>query len=308
MVERKSYAADQSALYKVKSPAQLAGILRINYKQISRVASAQNNYVCFRNKKGRDIQDPKPDLKRIQKRIADLLARIETPDFLHSARKGRSYVTNARQHDAALPSVKLDIRRFFVSVRAAAVFHFFKDEMQCQPDVAGLLTRLVTVDGHLPTGGNASPILSYFTYKQMFQEIDALAAARGCVMSCLMDDITFTGGGATASLLLEIRQILKRYRQWAHKTMVFKAFEPRVITGVAVTANGLRLPNKRQKAIAQDQRDLRAAQTDDARLTILRRAMGRAYEAAQIDRAWLPRAKAYADQLRAVQRRLAAIQ
>src|SRR5207248_4085075 len=118
-----------------------ADILRVSQKMMSRAASGQNSYVCFLNKDGREIQTPKADLKRIQKRIADLLARIEIPEFLHSARKGRSYLTNARQHDATLPSVKVDIRKFFPSVRAPAVFHFFRDRMQCQCDVAGLLTR-----------------------------------------------------------------------------------------------------------------------------------------------------------------------
>jgi RNA-directed DNA polymerase len=200
----------------------------------------------------------------------------------------------------------VDIQKFFQSVRAPAVFHFFKDQMQCQPDVAGLLTMLVTVGGHLPTGGNASPILSYFAYSGMFDEVDAVASQRRCVMSCLMDDMAFTGSGATARLIYDVRRILARYRLWAHKTKVFKAHEPRVITGVAVTTRGLRVPNKRQKAIAQDLRDLSAAQSDEARLTILRRATGRAYEAAQVDPAWLPRAKAYTNQLRAIQKRLTA--
>jgi hypothetical protein len=269
------------------------------------VASAQDNYIRFTNSQGRDRQCPKPKLQRIQKRIADLLGRIETPDFLHSARKHRSYITNARQHDATLPGIKVDIQKFFQSVRAPAVFHFFRDRMQCEPDVAGLITRLVTVDGHLPTGGNASPILSYFAYAGMFEEVDAVAGQRSSVMSCLMDDMAFTGNGATASLIYDVRRILARYRLRAHKTKVFKAHEPRVITGVAVTTRGFRLPNKRQKAIAQNLKELSVAQSDEGRLTILRRLMGRAYEAAQVDPAWLPRAKAYAGQLRAIQRRLA---
>jgi hypothetical protein len=116
-----------------------------------------------------------------------------------------------------------------------------------------------------------------------------------------MDDLSFTGAGATASLIYEVRRVLTRYRLLAHKTKVFKAGEPRVITGVVVTRDGLRVPNKRQKAIAQDRRDLRTTPTDDARLVVLRRLVGRAYEAAQIDQRWLPRAAAYADELRKTQ-------
>jgi RNA-directed DNA polymerase len=197
--------------------------------------------------------------------------------------------------------VKVDIRKFFQSVRAPAVFHFFKDKMLCSPDVAGILARLLTIDRHLPTGGNASPILSYFAYMDMFTEIDDLAKRSGCVMTCLMDDMTFTGPGASGRLVYEVRRILGRHRLCAHKTKIFKARQVKIITGVAVTMRGRRVPNKRQKAIAKDLRDLRAAQSDEVRLPILRRATGRAYEAAQVDPAWLPRAKSLAAKLKAVQ-------
>jgi hypothetical protein len=150
-----------------------------------RIASGSANYIQFENHQGRDIQWPKPTLRRIQKRAADLLGRIETPDFLHSAKKGRSYITNADRHGSSLPSVKIDIRKFFQSVRAPAVFHFFKDKMLCAPDVAGIIARMFTLDKHLPTGGNVSPILSYFAYMDMFAEIDDLAKRSGCVMTCL---------------------------------------------------------------------------------------------------------------------------
>lgn len=154
----KFYPLNQSPFYKIKSPAQLADIPGTNQKAMIRIASGSANYIQLENHQGRNIQWPKPTLRRIQKRAADLLGRIETPDFLHSAKKGRSYITNADKHGFSLPSVKVDIRKFFQSVRAPAVFHFFKDKMLCAPDVAGILARICTLDKHLPTGGNASPI------------------------------------------------------------------------------------------------------------------------------------------------------
>jgi RNA-directed DNA polymerase len=299
--QHKFYPLNQSPFYKVKSPAQLADILGTNRKTMIRIASGSFNYIQFENHRGRDIQWPKPTLRRIQKRAANLLGRIETPNFLHSAKKGRSYITNADQHSPLLPSVKVDIRKFFQSVRAPAVFHFFKDKMLCAPDVAGILARIFTLDKHLPTGGNVSPILSYFAYMDMFAEIDDLARRSDCVMTCLMDDMAFTGSGASGSLIYEVGRILGQYRRCAHKTKVFKARQVKIITGIAITTRGRRVPNKRQKAIAQDLRDLRAAQSDEEQLTILRRATGRAYEAAQVDPAWLPRAKSIAAKRKAVE-------
>lgn len=288
--EHRHYSLDQSPFYKVKSIGQLGDILRTDRKTLNYLLSATDNYIRFTNRQDRDIQWPKPSLRRIQKRAADLLGRIETPDFLHSAKRGRSYITNAARHSAILPGMKVDIRAFFQSVRVPAVFHFFRDKMLCEPDVAAVLTKLFTVDRHLPTGGNTSPVLSYFTYMDMFAEIDSLARQRDCVMTCLMDDMTFTGHGASRQLIYDVQCILRRHRLWAHKTQIFKPRQARVITGVAVTIRGLRIPYKRKRAIARDTRELCKAQSDEMRLDILKHAIGRMHEAAQVDAAWHPRA------------------
>jgi RNA-directed DNA polymerase len=299
----KRYSLDQSPLYKVKSINQLAQILGTDRKTINYLTSSTDNYIRFTTAQDRDIQWPKPSLRKIQKRAGNLLGRIETPYFLHSARKGKSYITNAAEHSAVLPGAKVDIKKFFQSVRAPAVYHFFLDKMLCEPDVAAVLAKLFTVDRHLPTGGNTSPILSYFAYMDMFSEIEALAKQRGCAMTCFMDDMTFTGPGATRKLIYEVRSILCRYRLWAHKTKLFKSDQTRVITGVAVTTRGLRVPNKRQQAIAKDLEQLSKARSGETCLEILQRVIGRTYEAAQIDAAWRPRAVALVARRRTIARR-----
>ena len=150
------------------------------------------------------------------------------------------------------------------------------------------LARLLTVDGHLATGNSASPILSYFAYEDMFGEIEALAAQHECEMTCYVDDMVFTGQSATRRLLRELIKVVRRYRLWGHKTKVFKAGQPKVITGVAVTRVGMKLPNRRQRSILDETAASGAARTDEERLLIMRSLVGRLFEAAQIDRAWHP--------------------
>jgi RNA-directed DNA polymerase len=149
MIEYRKHPLNQSRLYKVKTGRQLAEVLQISQTEMNSLLSRVENYIRFTTDAGRAVQWPKPLLRRAQKRAAELLARIETPEFLHSAKRGRSYITNAGQHIAMQPTVKVDIRNFFQSARAAAVFHFFLDKMLCAPDVAAVLTKLMTVDGHL---------------------------------------------------------------------------------------------------------------------------------------------------------------
>jgi RNA-directed DNA polymerase len=95
------------------------------------VADAEN-YKLFTTKNGRDVQEPRRPLQYVHMRIHKLLARIETPDYLHSAIKGRSYLTNARSHDSRVPVIKVDVKKFFRSVPRFAVFNFFLDDIKCR--------------------------------------------------------------------------------------------------------------------------------------------------------------------------------
>uniref|UniRef100_B0SYD3 RNA-directed DNA polymerase n=1 Tax=Caulobacter sp. (strain K31) TaxID=366602 RepID=B0SYD3_CAUSK len=280
----------------------LADRLRLSEKQLALLVASADNYICWVDKKtGREIQQPKPVLRSVHDRVGKLLSRIETPDFLHSAIKGRSYISNATTHCPALPSVKVDIKKFYPSTRAHAVYHFFLDRMQCAGDVAGMLAAMLTVEGHLATGSSASPILSFFAYEDMFGEIAELAEVRGCAMTCYVDDMVFTGKGATPRLLFEIRNIAKPYRLWTHKAFAFGPGQPKVITGLAVTLGGPRLPNDRKAVIHESLQGYRQDPEGTATST-LRSLVGRLHEAAQVDPSWRPRAVWAAAELRARER------
>jgi RNA-directed DNA polymerase len=304
MNNKQQYNLNQSPFYRVKNRRKLAHILQVNLKEINDLTRADENFIRFKTETGRDIQWPKPRLRKIQKRAAILLSRIEVPEFLHSAVKGRSYITNAKQHNIVHPCVKVDIKQFFKCSRAPAIFHFFHDKLQCAPDVAGILTKLLTADGHLATGGNASPILSYFAYMDMFSEIFQLAKSRDGVMTCFVDDMAFTGPRANPELIYQVRRIIARHRLHAHKTKYFVSREPRVITGVAVTVVGHRLPNKLQASIANDRRLISRAKSDDDRIMLLRRAIGRAQAAAQIEPRWQSQAAQLITRRKEIERRL----
>jgi RNA-directed DNA polymerase len=298
-----SYGRDQSFLYKVTSPQMLADRLCISRDELNALVADPDPYKRWLDKKsGRMIQEPRPKLAKIHRRIAVLLARIDTPAYLHSAKKGRSYISNASAHSVDEGCVKIDVRRFYPSARAQAVFHFFLDRMACAGDVAGILAKLLTVDGHLPTGSSASPIVSYFAYEDLFDELAALAASFDCRMTVYVDDIVFTGTGATRRILYEAQRSIGRRHLIGHKTKLFRPGQPRIITGVAVTKDGLRLPNRRQVHIAEDQKIFDAMPIGREKLVVARRLVGRLFEASQVDPSWRSRAEAMAVHRDALQR------
>ena len=105
--------------------------------------------------------------------------------------------------------------------------------MRCRGDVAMLLAKALTVDGHLPTGSPASPILSYYAHKGMFDGIADLAARRGLKFTVYVDDMCLSGEGATRATLYEVRGLIAKAKLKSHKCRFFPAGKPRVVTGVA---------------------------------------------------------------------------
>ena len=119
--KRGNYALDQSPIYKLRSQRRLAQLLRVPLKDIYGLLNAENNYRVFPQGK-RTCHDPKPKMKAIHKRLQILLNRIAPPEYLHSATKGRSYITNAAVHLGNDVLHKLDVRHFFDSTTYKHVF------------------------------------------------------------------------------------------------------------------------------------------------------------------------------------------
>lgn len=278
-------------LFAIASPTDLARRLGTSVSELERLANDTTSYQLWTTNQGRDVEEPSRDLQRLHARVHRYLSRAEVPDFLHSPVKSRSYVTNARVHAMGGPSVKIDIRKFFQSVPRAAVFRFFKDDMRCAGDAAGILAKLLTYQGHLPTGGSASPIIAYYAFRAMFHEMAEMARSQNLVLTCYVDDITITGSNNLGQTVRELQSIIGRYGLRSHKVKMFAADRPKIITGVVVDGLGIKLPNKRHKAIADAFDELSRATSISAELDILNRLLSRLHEAGMIDPAFKSRAK-----------------
>lgn len=302
-----THQIDQSPLFKLHSKSKLSKFLKTKLDIEGLVQNPDNNYQFFylsSGEKKRKVEAPKPEVQRLHKRISLLLSRITPPNYLYSATKGRSYISNAQQHVGRHALIKIDISKFFPSVTKVKVFNFFRYTLQCSPDVSGILAKLLTVDGHLATGSSASPILSYYVNKDMFDELGAAARARNVTMTCYIDDVFFSGEHVSRKLLFDVQKIIRQHGYSSHKQKAryYSPGEVKVITGVAVTATGIRLPQRRHKAIHDGLVLLAEAKDDTDRLEQLDRLVGRLYEASQIDPKFLSEAKRIS-QLRATVRR-----
>lgn len=223
-------------------------VFNLDLPFLERLAKNPANYRVFSVKQGekdRRVEMPKIVLERLHRRLFELLARIEKPDYLHSGVKGRSYITNARAHVGDVPLAKLDIRSFYPSITAAKVYRFFNKTLQCSPDVAGLLTNLCTVEGHLPTGSCVSQLLAFFAAKPMFDELHTLALGHGVCDTYYVDDMSFSGESATPSFLWRVKQVVHSHGFKYHKDRCYSAKDKKLVTGVLVDGDHLAvLPSK----------------------------------------------------------------
>lgn len=282
---------DRCHLYGIRSPHALAKRLGWDLNKLDSLA-AYGGYRVYKHKDtGREIQEPGAALQSLHRQLHRYLARVEVPAYLHSAVKGRSYLSNARAHVGDGKLLKIDIAKFYQSVPQHKVMHFFRDVLSCAPDVAGLLANLICYRGVLATGSSISPIISYYAYKTMFDGLAGLAAQHGLVMTCYVDDITMSGSGASRAVLHEARSAIFKAGLRAHKDRSFTGDTVKIVTGVVVGPEGIALPFSRWQKINQATREIAACGNDAEKLRLYPKLVSRLYEAAQID----PRCRSRAD-------------
>ena len=273
----------------MKSRRKLAELLNLSRSELESLANGgRSNYVFFdvqpkSGKKKRHVEQPYPPLRTVQRSLTRLLGRIEPPPYLHSAFRGRSYITNAAVHSCSERSAKIDIKSFFQEADGSRVARAFREQFLCSPDVAAVLAKLTTILGHIPTGGNSSTMISFWAYKPMFDRIHQMAKAAGIEMTCCVDDMTFPGQKATPGFINSVRLIVRRFGLKTHKEHHFPPNSPKVITGVAVTSNGQRLPNKRRRLLHDAFGEVAAESNLEKKVKKAQSLMGRATEAEQVE-------------------------
>jgi retron-type reverse transcriptase len=244
------YDLDQSPFFRLTSQTKLAKVLWISKRKLEILIDSENLYtedVFIKSGKSRLLAKPRYDLKKVQKQIEDILKRIKCPDYLHSPKKDRSYISNAKVHTNANVVVTLDIQNYFSSTPSRRVYWFFHKKMQCSPDVASILAKLLTFKDHLPTGSPSSPLIAYFAYVDMWDEINEIVENANCKLSLYIDDVTISGQNVSEKLIWEVKKKIYSNDLSVNKSKEkrYSGKQPRQVTGVILTSQGeIKLPNR----------------------------------------------------------------
>jgi Reverse transcriptase (RNA-dependent DNA polymerase) len=245
------YELNQSPFYKMQSKKELVKLLYTSGEKVG-ILSNHINLYSKSSVNERLIEKPRADLKRIQKRIEDLLKRVPATDFIYAPAKGKSYISNACVHKGAHEIICLDIVAYFKSTSSKRVYWFFNKQMKCSSDVSAILAELLTLDEYLPTGSPSSLIISYFAHLDMWEEIGVLAQNYQCNLSVYVDDVTISGSTVPKILVAEIKKVFNRYglKSKGCKEKHYRNAKAAKITGVIVKRDGsLGIPNQQHKKI-----------------------------------------------------------
>lgn len=266
-----AHPLDQSPFYRLRNRKKLAQLLGLTAGRMERLANGAGGYWQFENEdskgKTRQIQVPKPALRHVHDRVADLLSRIQAPGCLHCPVKRRSNVTNAMAHAGADQVHTLDIQSYFPSTTARQVAGSLHSVMGCSPDVASVLAKLLTVDGHLATGSPVSPILSFYAHYELWMAVAAAVEGAGCTLTIYMDDVTLSGRVVPDWLVWEVKRRIGTEGLRYHKEQRYDRGWAEV-TGVVLRDGGGRVPQRQHKKAHELRKALHAERDTEAANTL----------------------------------------
>lgn len=141
----------------------------------------------------RVVYKARQGLALAQKNIAETIAAHTTfAPCVQGFVAGRSIVTNARLHLGQREVLHADIADFFGSIAVDRVEKAFLSAGSVR-HIAALLAKVCTLEGRLPQGSSASPVIANLVCQSLDTHLQQLAFASKCRYSRYADDITMSG-------------------------------------------------------------------------------------------------------------------
>ena len=228
-----------------------------------------NSYTSFstqqKNGKERLVHEPKYELKKLQKRInSRIFEKVEYPDYLQGGIKDeenpRDYVANAIRHSHANQIICIDIKQFYPNIQSKYVLKIFQYFFKFPPNVAELLTKIVTFRNRVPQGGCTSSYLANLLFYDTEYLLVSELQKHNIQYSRLLDDITlstqttFTKEQET----FYIKKIAALFKKYELKINSCKTrIEHRANPDASFEVTGLWIGHKKPKSRKEERRFIR---------------------------------------------------
>ncbi|WJM08368.1 reverse transcriptase family protein [Paenibacillus sp. PK1-4R] len=234
----------------------LMKLFELQDHDLKRFMTENMNHYSIKKRNGdlREVWKPNYKLKTIQKWILkNILNEIKVSECAHGFVKSKSILTNAEthQHKEQFWVFSMDIKDFFPSIKYHEVKRIFMG-IGYSNEVSEALSLLTTVHGKLAQGFPTSPMLSNLFFRDIDEEFQQIASRYHIRYSRYADDITFSGVQKKGYLVLSeklkqiVTSVLSKHNFIVNeaKTRLMKGKHPKIITGLVVTSQGVRIPQK----------------------------------------------------------------
>lgn len=205
-------------------------------------------------KRDREITAPSKKLKLRQRWILDeILEKEAVSPCCHGFVKGRSIVTNAREHMGKKQILVMDIKDFFPSIKEPQIIGIFRD-LGYSPSAAARLADICCYVGELPQGAPTSPYLANLRCRELDSRLEGIALTYGLSYTRYADDMTFSGDRELDFLIPLVEQELLQYGFVPNcvKTRIYRENDRKIVTGLLVKEDGLRIPKQFKRKLKQE--------------------------------------------------------
>ena len=213
-----------------------------------------NEYKLLKlNKKSggiRNIYSPSPKLKAIQRAVHEkILLKQKLHPCCNGFCKSKSIKTNAEPHTGKKIVLNLDLKDFFPSISAARVYGIFSS-IGFTRQQAWLLAGLTTINGYLPQGSPASPMLANLACQRLDKRLYGLSKKICADYTRYADDLTFSGNFNIVKAIPLITEIVKNedFEIAAKKSRIIRQGNRQEVTGLTVNSK-VTIPRKIRKKL-----------------------------------------------------------
>lgn len=236
----------------------LAALLGRTPEFLARATSAPEHFYrtfSIPKKSGdlRSIASPYPSLKECQRWVADeLLARIPVHTCATAYSAGSSILSNIRPHLSTNCSLLVvDLKDFFPSITKKRLIGWFHS-LGYNFEVSIALASLCSLDGRLPQGGPASPLLSNAICVHLDRRLHAIAQRFRLNYTRYADDLCFSGTTIHSGIHQLVCEAVRRsgFSLNEAKTRIYRQMSTsKVVTGVNISSGVPRLPRNRRRGL-----------------------------------------------------------
>jgi hypothetical protein len=217
-------------------------------------------------KKKRRIDNPREQLKKIQRRILVVLKTVHLPAYVKGGVSGQTLLDNIKIHTDFEVLVTVDVKNFFRSISSKRVYKIWRYQLNCSRRLASILTKLTTFEGHLPQGAPTSTYLANLLIASLEPDILSVCESLGVKYSTWVDDLAFSGLNAP-QVIDTIVQVLRSVGlSVSHKKLrVMRPGSRKSLNGIVIGSD-LNLSSEYRRALRSGIYKLRSGAVRDGLL------------------------------------------